>query len=260
LESARHKLKRAEEHLDALDAGIRAYFDTNPHRVTQQRDGHGRGIMEVEVVRDFPPELALIAGDAAHNLRSVVDHVVYAVSAGRYRRSSYFPVCTRQADYIGPREDDRVPMREDGLRGIPEGLLTIFDAAQPYLRLDSAHTHPLACVARLDNADKHRAIQPALAVVDALGNIHVKAPPRPGATDRGTFHFDWIAQGKRLTVGEKTEVLKWSIDPIPNGDVRVRVEPRVDVSFGQRATMVDLLAARDLIRDEIVAAVEAKIG
>ncbi|MFL6007449.1 MAG: hypothetical protein ACJ744_14515 [Gaiellaceae bacterium] len=261
MKSARLKLARAEEHLTVLDAEIRRYFDSKPHRVTKERYEQNRGAMFVEVIRDFPEAIATLAGDAAHNLRSAPDHVVYAVSRSRFRRGSYFPVCTCERDYLGPRDDGRPARRSEGLGGVPEKLLAVFDAAQPYVRGDDAAKHPLACVTRLDNADKHRAIQPASAIVDVWQSVFVQTQPRPDPTVSGVLHIDWLAQGVRLALGKQTKVLEWTIDPPPPpADVRVQIEPRIDVSFGKRTTMADLYAARDLIAEQNIGPVEAKIS
>jgi hypothetical protein len=63
-------------------------------------------------------------------------------------------------------------------------------------------------------------------------------------------------------IGEKTDVCLWRIEPPPDADtnVEVNLQPRLHVAFGERARVTDLYAARDFIRDEIVAPLEAEIS
>lgn len=72
LVGARLKLERGREHVRSLLAEARAFLDSEPYSV----EAFDRGEQRVFILRALanPPErLALIAGDAVHNLRSALD-------------------------------------------------------------------------------------------------------------------------------------------------------------------------------------------
>jgi hypothetical protein len=263
LRSARLKFDRAVRQLEELDQAIRGSFDGKPYLITNEKDSDSSGVLSVEIVRDFPEDVGLLAGETAHGFRCALDHVVYAVSSGRTKARSYFPICTVEADYIGPRENCLQPMRDSGLGGVPKKLLTVFDAAQPYHRRKRATQHPLARLARLDNADKHRVIQPAATVAQDLASIHLKHDPRPlPSGEPRQAHVEWLIAGQALECRKKTDVFRWAISPDlpPDTDVNVRLQPRMTVAFGNACTIKDLYATRDLIITEIIEPIEAKLG
>lgn len=260
LDSAKRKFMRAEEQLDCFDRNAREYFASNPHVCTSEPYADGWETYAVEVGGDIPESIESLAGEAAHNLRCVLDHIVYALSPGRDEWSTYFPVCTKEADYLCPR-GRRPSRREEGLGGVPEDLIAIFDAAQPYHRGDDAESHPLACIVRLDNADKHRTIQAASAVVKDTSGFKITIYPNvPATTPIPSFEVEWLTAGKRIPVGEKTEVFRLRITPAYNGEMDVDVKPNMQILLGDSENAADLFLARDYIRDEVIAPVEAKIG
>lgn len=260
MKSPRLKLGRAEAHLRELDAAVRGYL-VDAHRVTSEFDTHDWNTVLVEVVKPFPDHLGLLAGDAAHNMRSALDHIVYAVSRGRAKRGSFFPIATREVDYLGPREEDRRPMRDEGLGGVPAALLAVFDSAQPYLSGDDAEIHPFACIARLDNADKHRTIQLGLVVVKEPNSITITTQHTPEGAEGSYAEIEWLAINRPLALGKETEVCRWRINPPqPEGaEVDVKLRPYLVVSFGQRATTADLFLAWTRV-SELIDTIETKIG
>ena len=183
--SPRLKLERAGEHLKALHAELVAYTERQPHHFTSQVDSEGWTVVSLEIVRPMPEVIPVIAGDAIHCLRSALDHIVYAVSTGSKRRRGYWPICIKEADYLLPRGAppcERPSMREEGLGGVPESILTIIDGAQPYHGRDRANEHVLAVIGRLDNADKHRVVQTALGVLKNPGTVQSAHPGDEEAT------------------------------------------------------------------------------
>src|SRR5207244_1939643 len=104
----------------------------------------------------------------------------------------------------------RPPMREEGLRAVPEHIRAIIDGTQPYLGGDRAGEHVFAVLSRLDNADKHRVVQSALAVVKDPGTIDTSEIRRG---DERTLHTEWLAVGEALRMNKKTDVLRWRTEP-----------------------------------------------
>jgi hypothetical protein len=79
---AERKIDRAREHVNALDKAINRFLETEPHAVERRLRARDR-IHEYVLARyTEPPDcLGLLVGDAAHNLRSALDHVTFELAA-----------------------------------------------------------------------------------------------------------------------------------------------------------------------------------
>src|SRR5690349_14014279 len=96
LADPREKLSRAREHLQLLDTEVAVFMKSNPYRCTYERDPKdGSHVWGVEVAKAAPMRLSILVGDATHNLRSCLDHIVWQLSllttATPYSRSE-FPI------------------------------------------------------------------------------------------------------------------------------------------------------------------------
>ena len=237
--SPRLKLERAGEHIKTLHTEFQAYMDRDPHSLSTEVDAEGWNVVSIEIVRPMPEQLALIAGDAIHCIRSSLDHIVYAVATGSAtkRRGCYWPVAMTEAEYLQPRGKapcERPSMREEGLRAVPEPIRAIVDSTQPYHGGSRAKDHVFAVISRLDNADKHRVVPPALAVVKDFGEVDASlVAPGPART----LHEEWIEFGRPLVLNEKTKLLRWRTDPpTPADQVNVKFKPTMNVVFGEVGT------------------------
>ncbi|MBK8295135.1 MAG: hypothetical protein IPK93_10315 [Solirubrobacterales bacterium] len=95
----------------------------------------------------IPASWSLLAGEAVHNLRSSLDHAVYA-HATRNERSQ-FPIADTEKDF----EEWSGRM----LKGVPRSLREIIERAQPYQHSGGAvWADHLRWLRELSNADKHR--------------------------------------------------------------------------------------------------------
>jgi len=236
--SARLKVERASEHLKAFHREINAYIERHPQRLTSEVDDEGWNVVSVELVRPIPDAVPLILGDAVHCLRSALDHIVYAVGTGRNRGSGYYPICIEEVDYLKPRGKppcERPSMRDEGLAAVPEHIRTIIDATQPYHGGARAKEHVLAVLASLDNADKHRLVQPTLAVIRDPGTVtRVTNSPIP---DPDTLTTEWLGIGEPLGMDGKTKILRWRTEPPSEKHVNVKYNPRVGVVIGERGNL-----------------------
>jgi hypothetical protein len=78
LRHAELKARRALEHLEDLKREVQTYYDSNPCQVSlSKRPEIGRRFLRVDIT-DLNNRAYLLVGDFAHNLRSVLDHVVYS--------------------------------------------------------------------------------------------------------------------------------------------------------------------------------------
>ncbi len=149
-------------------------------------------------IHDAPlTEWGSIVGDAVHNLRCALDHVVYYLA----RRNGYdpamsrtaFPVVRNRRDYFKLRRQQSGPrqsFRDIALFGLTDVQKEVVDAWQPFQPLPDDLTagerqvpHPLLVISELDNVDKHREINVAYGGLSEWPRVDVK-PRDPGRTHR----------------------------------------------------------------------------
>lgn len=155
------RFARAGEHITALDDAIKAFLGTKPYgaRREVERDGHEH-VFYWTNYEDCPDSFGLIAGDAIHNLRSSLDHMVVALAIEGAKSSGkslswddlkklQFPIVTKKPGFTKQ-------VRGDRLRDVVPGAVDVIESFQPYNRHPKAPDFsPLAMLSFLDNSDKH---------------------------------------------------------------------------------------------------------
>jgi hypothetical protein len=151
LHSARLKVQRAKKHILDLDGAINAFLAAKPYEITGQPDPDMRQVrVYVTKVDPVPDELACLAGDAIHNLRSALDHLAYQIFlAGpnpvpARAHSVYFPIFGSDAKYKAEK------LRK--IQSATQEALDALDAIEPY---KGGKGHHLWVLDNLNNVDKH---------------------------------------------------------------------------------------------------------
>jgi len=143
------KLGRALEHLLSLDNQMHEYLDSNPIGVQRQLQQDAKTSVFALVIERSPPlELAVLAGEVVHQLRSALDHLanqLVRVAGNTPTRRTAFPVLLRPPDQV---------LKIDG--GVDPSALDAVASLQPHLRGLEPEGHPLAILNELWNRDKHR--------------------------------------------------------------------------------------------------------
>src|SRR5258708_22278191 len=129
----------------------------------------------MDVVKQIPSEIPLIAGEVIQNLRSALDHVAYRLAGTKANQDTAFPIAKSKVEYE----------RKDGLRsrrtkGMSAAAIAAIDAVQPYGGGNDVLWHLNA----LNNIDKHRLILTvgsAVRSVDLGSVMQQKAPKELGA-------------------------------------------------------------------------------
>jgi hypothetical protein len=160
--AAQLKLQRAQALIDEVSVIVDNWLDGDAFEIEAVTDAAtGRNVERVSL-RESPPErLALVVGDAVHNMRVALDHAVFeaasrAASAPlteRQERALMFPIHKTRDDF-----NDAVPRR---LRGVPQPVCQVIEDAQPFRWLPPRHANayratPLWQLNELDVIDKHR--------------------------------------------------------------------------------------------------------
>ncbi len=103
LTGARLKLLRAREHLEVLGDELAAFRAEEPYRVAHEEKAEGsEHVFRAQVVKEPPPFLSILIGDALQNMRSTLEHLAWGLTPQNTRdiskRSIGFPICrTSQA-------------------------------------------------------------------------------------------------------------------------------------------------------------------
>ncbi len=170
-ESAWLKWSWAKSHAQTLETNINAWGN-NPDReagitlATYYDVKHHRIDVYIDELDPLPIEWGLYIGDVAHNYRSCLDHIAWAlVERGTTPTASLTPKA--QAKIYFPVYSDRVPFNDSLKRmlpGVRRADIAIVRRYQPYhegrrIRRDR---HAFAVLHRLSNDDKHRTLQPAI--------------------------------------------------------------------------------------------------
>jgi hypothetical protein len=192
LSGVQAKIKRAFEHLQVLDAEIEAWAHSYPYGLREEKRDEGRervGLLEI-YSRPTDPRFGLLIGDIAHNFRSALDQLAYAVSIDGLRAKGLptkefakaegriaFPICT-------VRDAWTTALAQGKLEGASGGVLAKIERHQP-LHADDPTTHDLHVLHWLNNRDKHRLLHAVAAFpeIQALNFI----PELPGPSEGRIF-------------------------------------------------------------------------
>jgi hypothetical protein len=147
LDGVRAKIERAKKHIDDLKVLLRAFSEANEDGLRVEDDPQTGDKVYMLRLNPMPSDIPLVIGDAAHNLRSALDHLVcqFALKAGMTDIQPYsFPIYE-----VVPR--DMANLRRK-IQGIDPGAARLIESLQPY----QGGNDGLKALSELDNFDKHR--------------------------------------------------------------------------------------------------------
>jgi hypothetical protein len=159
LSRVRLKIERAKHHIDNLEGFLPTLRGMDFHEIRPEVDPEtGDKLHRAALTRSIPEQVSLIAGDAVHNLRSALDHLVWQLveAAGNKPNRCQFPIY------------ESAPKRESDLlaqvKGVAPDAVSLILALQPYQSGNDA----LWAVHEIDRMDKHRLL---LVVEQAMSGI-----------------------------------------------------------------------------------------
>jgi hypothetical protein len=162
MERALEKIDRANEHAHLIDQEIRTWFQEYPYTISEKVNSDFTRHSLILSVGTPPPlrRWSLIFGDAVHNLRCALDHLVYAISVHELKSDpppnqgiTQFVINDRGNDFKS--KFWRIKDLSDSVRKAIEGV-------QPYNRPHAFLPPALALIRDLDDSDKHRLIRVAV--------------------------------------------------------------------------------------------------
>lgn len=234
LTNSRAKLGRADEHLRELQAEARAFVETDPYSVVNEEREADLDVALLRV-REYPPlRLGLILGDVLANWRSALDNLaneLVVLNGKDPGTATSFPIFSKQADF-----DRRGRKR---IKDMSEEHARIVEALQPFQNETDPTTRALVALNEHVNADKHRAINPALtAIVDA--QAYAASFCREPVDTEFYFEVDPVGFRARLEDGMELAHIRWH-RPVPNPKPLMAAEFPVEIAFGEKGLSLKAL-------------------
>jgi hypothetical protein len=151
LRFAEAKLSRAYEHLESVKTELESYWSSTPFTLTREDDLANAHHVVTGRLKDPSERLYLLVGDFAHNLRSVLDHIVYSLIT---EATGNTPTSNRVQWPVLQVPDPKVFAAQVG--AMDQNAAGEIERLQPYRAAAGFKTHPLWQLNKLDIVDKHR--------------------------------------------------------------------------------------------------------
>jgi hypothetical protein len=178
LDDLNAKLDRAEEHIKTLRTEIERLLEAVPSRQITEYDPQAKDDFQNELSRIvLPMRTRIIAGEAVHQMRSSLDHLVAKLVAKNNANTdekTEFPIFN-----FRPVEKKDVKRYEGKVRGVADPAKALIESLQPYNRrtpLERQNNY-LTILKTMDNRDKHRA--PVMSVVAAKPSLRIVIGSEP---------------------------------------------------------------------------------
>ena len=161
---SRQKVQQAKRHINDLDWKIRAFKKRKPYRfvIEPQPDSDRSGLV-FRAKEEIPPEVALLLGDAVHNLRSALDLLACELvkqNNGKIDKVA-FPIAKDRETF------ERI-VKNGAINQAAPAIIEVLRSLKPYRGEDGDEN--VVALQDLDNADKHRLLIPAC-IVTTTGNF-----------------------------------------------------------------------------------------
>jgi hypothetical protein len=239
------KCRRAQQHISGLDKSIKAFLKNRPYQIAEERlQLKSFEATEFHVQRSGRPSdmWGPIIGDIAHNLRSALDYIPFALAIssgydGDKRPRPAFPVFGCSANYHQRRGG-----AADLFCHVPARAREVFEYFQPYHSGDRPEQHRLLVLNELSNKDKHRLVTPVF-----LGS---NLALYPGYSDPHGLDAPGIREDYRVIITDKLrDHIQVPIEP------RVVVDVAFDIPYRPELSPIgigELRAIHELIRDDVI--------
>jgi hypothetical protein len=176
-ESARLKLDRALDHIDAAEDLVEQWLEGDDYTIDSETDTTtGLTTARAKVKAGPPPRLSVLAGDAVQNMRTALDHIVYWLAeralvtlAPEIAATLMFPIVGNENSRGQPTDGARIFARisPKQLSGVPDKARAFIESEQPYQWKDTDYRyHWLWVLHDLNRIDKHRRLATTTAALD----------------------------------------------------------------------------------------------
>lgn len=240
------KMQRAQKHFEELQDTVKTFVGSNPYSIANDPDTkRGHYVARLKIERQPPPELSAIIGDAVHNMRSSLDHLVWLLirTAGNDPEMGrpQFPMFTRdpfdRAAYANTNKwKNALSSWNNQTKGLAPVGVAIIKRMQPYKSTYDPALHPLARLNELSNWDKHRELHFVGQSVAVTGTRILE-----GVSPRAAVRPHWVLP--------KTEMLKDGMivarfrgHRVPEGEPQVNTNLQLtfEIAFGEGSPLEGL--------------------
>ncbi len=226
----RLKLDRADKHIGELRDLLASFYAVQPYKCRVKQDRRTQEqIYYVSKVGRVPEELAIIAGDALHNLRSALDHLalrLYLIThPGKTEDIVYFPIANSATKH-----------KSTGYRGRVEcfgrNIAKRIDEIKPY----KGGNDLLWRLHELNKIDKHRLVISAVSAVKSRSLVGIDYRQML-YTDRKKLHspaamVGWTTDGLPMSGPLKPGDILYRGPIIPD-EQKQQLKFRVEVAFDE---------------------------
>jgi hypothetical protein len=244
----RLKLQRAYDHSKEYRDKARAFWESPFYKAAWRRDAKGRFVFQITHVKAMPPALSVLIGEAAQQIRSSLDHVMYRLAKPQKHEEHrvQFPVVDHYAEW------------KDTLRrmpGVARGVRSRIEQLQPYHKRRRPEVALLGLVRDISNWDKHRSL---LAATPSIKDTNPQPTIIGGAMIHRVENFTPVlAVGAMLT---RVEL----VQPAPPSQLAVKhvltLQPVFDVgmrkSFRGLPIISTLQQAGEFVENEVLPLLE----
>lgn len=168
LTSVYAKIQRAEEHIRSVDAELTEWLESGSHTYTLERnEERTQTYFRAKMYGPKPDYLrwTLIVGDAINNLRSALDHLVYAYAKHQRRDTPGSKVEGSAFVIADTHEKWNHPSNRKKLSCLSIPIMEAIKAVQPFSRKHPDLPPLLSILRDFSNADKHRLLRVAAAAI-----------------------------------------------------------------------------------------------
>jgi hypothetical protein len=241
------KLGHAIAHINLLRTEIEKAGAPHPDLIPLRREyeaDQGAVVYRIDHVIQIRDDWPLIFGDAIHDLRGALDHLMWQLAIAHLGRrptsaevrNIQFPVIKRLKDFPG----------HPFLRHIRQADIERLKPFQPYKRLNRGQLHPLPKLVALSNTDKHRRLH-LLVVAPHQATLTYRPetfrdciPARRALPGDAAVAIEHLAPGRSPHVNDM--VFRIFVQPTgPNPDVDLDVRLTCFVGTGRLGPVVPML-------------------
>jgi hypothetical protein len=228
------KIERANKHINEFVSLWTSCGIAHPNKTRIERDPQsGDATFYVADMTPIPPDVSIIAGDAIQNLRSALDHLVYAMmtkAGAKITTQTGFPIFDTFALYSNPKSG---ALRKIG--GLGKLATQEIDRLKPY----KGGNDNLWLLHKLNNIDKHRLLLTVgHSVVGStmlpsdkariISAYRVSHPNSPDPEIKGAYlNFGPSSLPQFPEIGDK-------LCTVPASDVNENMEFLIDIAINER--------------------------
>lgn len=218
----RAKVDRARHHLEQLDTEMTSFTDRHPYAIRlKEQPRPEEWVYALFLTEPIPVMWGVILGEAVHDLRSALEHVVFQLAfdnkQGVEQQGTGFPIFDSQASWDSNGGSSNI-------KHLGTESQAFIRSVQPYAPCTDGRRH-LWALQKMWNQDKHQLVHPwGILFLPDRSSLHIDPAPveiiyNEGLIKHGAEAFRLIYTADPLQVGVKGYL------PINIGTEQAKITP-----------------------------------